>query len=661
MGPKGSSTYVRALLDQGSESSFASEPIVQLLGLSRRRASVTLSGLGSTETRTVTARTQLVLRSRDNPKFEFETDALVLPKLTSRLPSDRFGDLDLQQFEGLTLTDPDFSVSQNVDLILGADVYGQLLRPGLKRFPTSQLVAQGTAFGWVISGMVLSDKRLEDRTLSSLPTQALHCTVELDLEQTLQRFWSLEEIAPNSSKLRPEDEIAEHLFKETYSCDSRSRYEVRLSVKPDRPRVANETRSMALKSLSSMQRQFSRDARLAEAYGSFMRDYERLGRMTRLLALEIRCEDAWYLPHHAVIQASGDKWKLRVVFDAPRKTREGHCLNDFLWAGPPLQSDLSLILLNWRKYRFAFTADIVNIFRQVLVKCEDQDLQRIVWAPTADASPVDYRLHTVTYGTTCAPYLAIRMLSQLVIDKGEVNLPLGAECLKAETYVDDTFAGAEDLSTAVQKRLELIELLRLGGLELDKWSANHPDLLPPQARQNSPKEIDGDALVKTFGTHWIPSQDDFKFRAADVEEMSTAATKRFILSNVARLFDPLGWLAPITVTAKVLMHDLWIQKCYWDSPLPAEFRERWHTHYTSLTQLPPLSIHRWLGVASSRSYQIHGFSDASPRSYAAVAYLRINEENGRFSVLLLAAKNKVAPVKTISIPNLELCGAALLG
>nr|XP_046491129.1 uncharacterized protein LOC124223330 [Neodiprion pinetum] len=484
----------------------------------RRRASVTLSGLGSTETGTATARTQLVLRSCDNPKFEFETDALVLPKLTSRLPSDRFGDLDLQQFEGLTLADPDFSVSQKVDLILGADVYGQLLRPGLKRFPTSQLVAQGTTFGWVISGMVRSDKRRADRVLSSLPTQVLHCTVEPDLEQTLQRFWSLEEIAPNSSRLRPEDEIAEHLFEETYSRDSRGRYEVRLPVKPDRPRVANETRSMALKSLSSMQRRFSREARLVEAYGSFMRDYERLGHMTRLPASEIRCEDAWYLPHHAVIQASGDKWKLRVVFDDSRKTREGHCLNDFWWARPPLQSDpLELAKIPFCVHR--------------------RHSENIPASPGQARRP--------GFAENC-----------LVIEEGEVNLPLGAECLKAETYVDDTFAGAEDLSTAVQKRFELIELLRLGGLELDKWSANHPDLLPPQARQNSPKEIDGDALVKTFGIHWIPSQDDFKFRAADVEEMSTAATKRFILSNIARLFDPLGWLAPITVTAKLLMQDL---------------------------------------------------------------------------------------------------------
>ncbi|XP_046595365.1 uncharacterized protein LOC124294429 [Neodiprion lecontei] len=182
---------------------------------------------------------------------------------------------------------------------------------------------------------------------------------------------------------------------------------------------------MALKSLSGMQRRLSRDARLAEAYGSFMRNYERLGHMTRVPALEIRCEDAWYLPHHAVIQASGDKWKLRVVFDASRTTREGHCLNNFLWSGPPLQSDLSLILSNWRKYRFAFIVDMVRVFRRALVVREDRDLQRGVWATIADAGPVDYRLNAVACGTTCAPYLAIRTFLQFVTDEG-VDFPLGA-------------------------------------------------------------------------------------------------------------------------------------------------------------------------------------------------------------------------------------------
>ena len=137
-------------------------------------------------------------------------------------------------------------------------------------------------------------------------------------------------------------------------------------------------------------------------------------------------------------------------------------------------------------------------------------------------------------------------------------------------------------------------------------------------------------------------------------------TKRSILSKISSLFDPLGWLAPITVTATVLMQDLWLQKCDWDSPLPAEVRERWYAYCKSLSVLSTLSIDRWLGITATRSYQIHGFSDASSWAYAAVAYLRVDEGDGRFRVSLLSAKSKVAPVKTVSIPNLELCGAALL-
>ena len=108
------------------------------------------------------------------------------------------------------------------------------------------------------------------------------------------------------------------------------------------------------------------------------------------------------------------------------------------------------------------------------------------------------------------------------------------------------------------------------------------------------------------------------------------------------------------------MQNLWIQKCEWDSPLPVELRERWYTYCRSLSDLPSLTIDRWLGVSGSRSYQIHGYSDASSRAYAAVIYLRIDEGNDKYSVSLLAAKTKVAPVETVSIPNLELCGAMLL-
>ena len=117
---------------------------------------------------------------------------------------------------------------------------------------------------------------------------------------------------------------------------------------------------------------------------------------------------------------------------------------------------------------------------------------------------------------------------------------------------------------------------------------------------------------------------------------------------------------PDNCDGQILMQDLWIQKCDWDSPLPAELRERWYDYCKSLSDLPSLAIDRWLGVVDTRSYEIHGFSDASSRAYAAVIYLRIDEGNSQFLISLLAAKTKVAPVKTVSILNLELCGAALL-
>ena len=324
-----------------------------------------------------------------------------------------------------------------------------------------------------------------------------------------------------------------------------------------------------------------------------------------------------------------------------------------------MQSDLSLILLNWRRYRFTFTADIVKMFRQIQMRPEDKNYQRIVWAPNASSEPVDFRLTTVTYETACAPYLAIRTLTQLAEDEGK-RFPLGARCLLSETYVDDTFAGADDLATAVKKRIELTKLLASAKIELDKWVANHPQLLPDSARPIAEKQIDEDEAVKALGVHWVPSVDEFRFNAAEVEGLASAHTKRLVLSNIARLFDPLGWLAPVTITAKILMQDMWILKCDWDSPLPAEIRERWYDYCKELSALPSLSVERWLGGTAECSYQIHGFSDASSRAYAALVYLRIKNGNGSFRVALLSAKSKVAPVKTVSIPNLDLCGAALL-
>ncbi|XP_064554390.1 uncharacterized protein LOC135439586 [Drosophila montana] len=136
-------------------------------------------------------------------------------------------------------------------------------------------------------------------------------------------------------------------------------------------------------------------------------------------------------------------------------------------------------------------------------------------------------------------------------------------------------------------------------------------------------------------------------------------TKREVLSQIAKLFDPAGWLAPVIVRAKIFMQEIWLQELGWDDSLPEDLVQRWHDFLTDYPSLEEIRIPRWVDFQQKAKVQFHGFCDASQRAYGAALYLRV-EINGCISTHLLAAKTRVAPVKTVSLPRLELCGAVLL-
>ncbi|XP_066585483.1 uncharacterized protein [Prorops nasuta] len=299
------------------------------------------------------------------------------------------------------------------------------------------------------------------------------------------------------------------------------------------------------------------EERLAEAYKEFMETYEKLGHMEKITGETIENENAWYLPHHAVVQ--NDPWK--------------SCLNNYLHTGPSLQTDLSLILTNWRKYRVAFTVDVVKMFRQIMVHPADRDCQRILWASSLSDQAVEYRLNTVTYGTACAPYLAIRVLQELA--RTTKKLPLGAKCLTHNTYVDDVFSGADNLVGAKAKRNELITLLQSAGMELNKWAANDQSLDPNSAIDSNKlaKLIDELSPIKTLGVQWLPSEDMFGFNIDLSGCNSQSPTKRSVLSSIAKLFDPLGILSPIIVVAKIIMQDIWINKSDMGRTITCRYRK----------------------------------------------------------------------------------------
>ncbi|XP_011875597.1 PREDICTED: uncharacterized protein LOC105566304, partial [Vollenhovia emeryi] len=254
-----------------------------------------------------------------------------------------------------------------------------------------------------------------------------------------------------------------------------------------------------------------------------------------------------FLPHHGVLREASSTTKLRVVFNGSARTTSGISLNDCLHAGPKLQLDLDAVILRWRMHAFAFAADIEKMYRQIVIHPDDRHYQQILWSSTD--SPRSYQLCTVTYGLTCAPYLALRVLQQLATDEEDLH-PQAANIVRTAIYVDDILSGADNLQEAQVKVLQLVELLKAGGFKLQKWSANYDDILQNlSASSTSSSTLELHSEARTLGLTWHPASDSFKFHVNNSAPISKL-TKRSILSRIAQLFDPLGWLAPITIIGK---------------------------------------------------------------------------------------------------------------
>ncbi|XP_076660431.1 uncharacterized protein LOC143363785 [Halictus rubicundus] len=234
--------------------------------------------------------------------------------------------------------------------------------------------------------------------------------------------------------------------------------------------------------------------------------------------------------------------------------------------------------------------------------------------------------------------------------------------LQDQTYVDDCLFGADSPELLRRTRDQLIALLQAGGFRLRKWASNTSSLLedidPADHGLASTKSITTADTIPILGIAWIPALDRFQIRLHHSTEPTN--TKRAVLSALARLFDPLGWIAPVVVTAKLIMQRLWAARCDWDEPIPDRLRHEWQTYLGNLPGLEAIQIPRPIASGSVRRRSLHGFADASSTAYAAAVYIRSVLQDGRVEIELLLAKSRVAPVKTISVPRLELSAALLL-
>ncbi|XP_021963617.1 uncharacterized protein LOC110859062 [Folsomia candida] len=641
----------RAFLDDGSESSFITESCATSLGLTRQRTNVKITGLSSSCVGSSKFKVNLNLSSLSQGS-SFSVDALIVPRVTAPMPKLPINISSFSYLRGLKLADPKFNEPRQVDILLGADVVASIIRPGLKNGPKNTPIAQNTLLGWVLSGRTLV------KSTDSAEVTVLHNS----LEEVIQRFWEVEELPSQRHFTQEEKECEQHFVANHKRDIITGQYTVKLPFNNNLTNLGL-SREQALRRLMSLERRFQKFPGYKDEYVKFMRDYSSLGHMMQIPPDKINHNRGFYLPHHFVLKENSSTTKLRVVFDGSARSTTGISLNAALMVGPTIQDDLCTILMRFRMKPIALKADIAKMYRQFKVAEEDWDFQKILWRESPSEPIKEYWLLTVTYGTAPAPYLATRSLQQLASDEAS-SYPIASKILLEDMYVDDLLGGASNVEQAIIVQKQLVDLVAKGGMQIRKWMTNNPTVLqsiPPELRESSDTlDLDSTASFPTLGIEWKPSSDVFTFSVQPSQHI-VKITKRQLLSELAKVFDPLGFLSPVTINAKVMFQQLWKDNVSWDDELCPQIQATWLQYQQDLASIKQLQIPRCVTTGTvGVTHQIHGFSDASEKAYSAVVYLRTEGEDGNVTVRFIAAKTRVAPVKQLSIPRLELCGAVIL-
>lgn len=641
--------FVRILLDCGSQITVVTDRLCQRLGLNRKKNKqpLTVSGVCNMKIDIVDS-CEFVMTSRDGV-FSCSVRGMVVPEITNALPSAEIDINSLNIPNGLNLADPQFYHPGEIDLLVGADLFWEILNDRKIRLGNGKPVLQDSRVGWIVSGPV------DIKTKGSISSNVLCNKMAVDnISQQVERFWSTEELSgddclSSSSKLSGNDKFCEeHFVSNTYRTDN-GRFCVKMPLHTS-PSALGDSYQMAKMRLYNLERRFRKQPYIKQPYVEFINEYEQLGHLTEVNKPVFGC----YLPHHAVLREKSETTRCRVVFDASAKTSSGKSLNDLQAVGPVVQDDLLNILLRFRQHNFVLTADIEKMYRQILIDDSQRNLQLILWRSDEDKPIKVLRLNTVTYGTASAPFLSTRCIYQLA---EECKDEMIKRTMKRDFYMDDLITGCDSVESLVELANSVSQKLSTAGFNLRKFRTNS-ELDPDKHVLNENQDIsDVSNTTSTLGLVWSPVRDElvFTMKFDDLKK----PTKRSILSAIAKIFDPLGLLSIFIVRAKMLLQRLWSCNLKWDDEIPNEVKLIWINFVNSVNNINNITVPRHVTCKYAVGLELHLFSDSSLSAFGVCAYLRSVDDKGQVRVKLLCAKSRVAPLKKLTIPRLELCGCYL--
>ena len=538
-----------------------------------------------------------------------------------------------------------------IQLLIGQDQLWNFV-DHTRAIKVGNLVAQLSAFGYLLSG------RVETPT-ENTTTTTLFCHRNSSHED-LQMLWDLETLGIKSTEttnhlLDRDPVMLQFLDGLEYRPDPPG-YRSRLPwISPElRGSLKNNFRQANLRLEALHRRLLDPDPTLRDEYYKVLTSYLEEGKAEVIPKDELEGSGPlFYLPHRPIIKLKANSTKIRPVFDGSAKGPNNKSLNDCLHTGPTLLPELFAIIIRFRRWPIALSGDVAQAFLNVEVHPFDCDVHRFLIKLNNEL--IHCRFTCVPFGNKSSPFILNAVLRHHLSLYPDTELK---EDLSNNIYVDNFLSGADNMEEALFKFQGACDILGSAGLSLNKWSSNDRSVVI--------KFIVGQVFSddkRVLGISWDSSDDFLKFNAllddSDIYENS----KRAVLSLISRIFDPLGLISPFTLQAKIIFQKIWRLGLSWDDTLPETLASEFQSWIQSSHALANLKFPRayfpdsqWKPLINKM--QLHAFGDASELAYGAVVYLRVLTNDG-YRCSLVAARTRVAPIKFVSLPRLELLSSLL--
>uniref|UniRef100_A0A914QM23 Integrase catalytic domain-containing protein n=1 Tax=Panagrolaimus davidi TaxID=227884 RepID=A0A914QM23_9BILA len=471
--------------------------------------------------------------------------------------------------------------------------------------------------------------------------------------EIVEKFFQVDQAGADESPYTKDEDIAvEKFIEETEIVNGRMQCRLPFTV-PDPP--LDSLRNLSFKCFESQLKKLAKRPDLLREMDKTMKQ-QLNDQITEVAPKTDSSSKKVYLPHHA-IETPHKSTKVRIVFNSSAKaTKNSKSLNDWLYAGPSLIPEIPGLLLRIRLMEIFVSADVEKAFLQLGLHPDDRDFTRFFWIKDVDEflkhglkydNIIELRFCTIFFGAKSSPFSLNAAIRKLLLQLEDVDF---ATQLKKNTYVDNVFIGGSNSEEVIQKTETAVDLFK-------SIKMNLRDIMSHDTKVNDHFNVEP-SLLSVLGLQWNPVTDTLTIKMPSKTLEKPVITKRDVLAEIGSKYDPLGMLTPVMVRLKLFMQELWKRNTGWDEKLSAEEAKKWKQ---LIEEAMAITFDRYIKpVEGEISHELLIFCDASIKAYAAVAYLLTRNQLGETKIYLIMSKSKIAPVKAITIPRLELL-ALLLG